>query len=307
MNFFLKTVLTPLFLSLSFATILDAAHESKQGSNAVKERMLRKRIQALEGEIEDKKLLAHTHERIYGQPLPQKVEAPVTVVSTPDTAPVMTESTQPQSLENVLQNVSIKEENLPPVVKKEAEENESWTDKIGDAIDDIFDGNEDEDKNKNKKENPEDQKPPEKIITPQEELYKQARHYLTQQRIDLAKPLLEDVVAKYKGTPEEVLSRFWLGEMMLRRRNFAGASIAYGQSYGAYKKLKASKEFAELSFHDEEERLPEILYKLSFSLSRIKKKNDACLALKQMQKEFKGTTSTLKTLQGQLRSQLKCT
>lgn len=152
----------------------------------------------------------------------------------------------------------------------------------------------------------ETEKAAEPVLTPEYELYSQGRHYLAQQRLDLAKNTFEEVVEKHGGTPEAILARFWLGEIKLEEKDYAGASLTFGQAYGALKKAKAAKDFSHERFQGEQDRLPEILAKLAYSLKMIKKRGDACLALGQLKKEFKTRPSNLQWYMDNLSKELKC-
>ncbi|HBN21797.1 MAG TPA: hypothetical protein DD412_00975 [Holosporales bacterium] len=147
---------------------------------------------------------------------------------------------------------------------------------------------------------------PEPVLPPEYELYEQGRHYLTQQRIDLAQKAFEEIVEKYQGTSEAILARFWLGEFMLKSNNYSGATIAFGQAYGALKKAQKQKEFSQDKFHGEHDRLPEILAKLAYSLKMINKRGDACITLRQINKDYETRSATLDWYTAKLSKELKC-
>lgn len=139
----------------------------------------------------------------------------------------------------------------------------------------------------------------------QELLYQQAMHFISQQRPDLAQQHLEELIESFADTPEAVLAHYWTGEILFEKGNHAGASVAYGLAYQAFKGLKPSQRDT-AAFHGEEERLPEILLKLASSLKMIGKGNEACVALGQIKKDFKSLPPTLTVLIKNLRSDLKC-
>lgn len=147
---------------------------------------------------------------------------------------------------------------------------------------------------------------PERILSPEYELYENGRHYLTQQRLDLAQKAFEEVVEKYQGTPEAILARFWLGEFMLKSNNYSGATLAFGQAYGELKKSQKQKDFSQDKFHGEHDRLPEILAKLAYSLKMINKRGDACITLRQINKDYKKRPKTLDWYTAELSKELKC-
>ena len=151
-----------------------------------------------------------------------------------------------------------------------------------------------------------DIKTPEPVRSEEYELYNQGRHYLAQQRLDLARKSFDEVVEKYDETPESILARFWIGDMFLREKNYPGASIALGQAYGALKASKSKKDFSPEAFHGEEDRLPEILSKLAFALKMINKRQDACITLRQLKKEYKKRPANLDWYVKKLSKDLKC-
>ncbi len=147
---------------------------------------------------------------------------------------------------------------------------------------------------------------PEPSLPEEYELYEQGRHYLAQQRLDLARQAFDEIVEKYDETPESILARFWIGDFMLRDKNYPGASIALGQAYGALKKARRQKGFSKDMFHGEEDRLPEILAKLAYALKMINKRQDACITLRQMKKDYKKRPATLEWYVKKLSKELKC-
>ena len=146
----------------------------------------------------------------------------------------------------------------------------------------------------------------EPILSQEYELYEQGRHYLAQQRLDLAHKVFDEVVEKYEGTPESILARFWIGEFMVHAKNYAGASISFGQAYGALKQARRQKSFSLEAFHGEQDRLPEILAKLAYALKMINKRQDACLTLRQLNKEYKTRPETLQWYINTLSKDLRC-
>jgi TolA-binding protein len=137
-------------------------------------------------------------------------------------------------------------------------------------------------------------------------VYQRARNLLEQQRLDMAFEHFNDLIEKHDGTPEALLARFWKAEILFYKRNYSQASIAYGEAYGALKKLKADPNFKDVSFQGEDDRMPEILAKLAFSLKMIGKKGDACTALHQLKKEYPKPPENLSWYVSQLATDAKC-
>ena len=231
---------------------------------------LEKKIQDLEKELDDMRFQSHVEQRVYGDKKPAKlipVEAQPRVLKLPE------------NKESTPQDTTVKftkqPEEITPVETTPEETIEA----------------------------PE---PVEPILSEEHELYNQGRHYLAQQRLDLARKAFDDVIEKHDGTPESILARFWIGEFMLRTKNYPGASIALGQAYGALKKAQKQKGFSTDAFHGEENRLPEILAKLAYALKMINKRQDACITLRQLKKEYKKRPANLQWYINKLSKDLRC-
>jgi TolA-binding protein len=137
-------------------------------------------------------------------------------------------------------------------------------------------------------------------------LYKKCRDYLAQGRINLAEKHLNQLVEQYGQTAQGILGQFWLGEIYMARRDYAEASLAYGAAYNALKKLNRASKTAAPLFEEEANRLPEILAKLAFSLKMLGKNKEACITLKQLDKEYKQLPENLAWYAKHLKAELKC-
>lgn len=140
----------------------------------------------------------------------------------------------------------------------------------------------------------------------EEALYKKCREYLAQGRVDLAEKHLNQLLDKYPHTPQAVLGHFWVGEIRMLQRNYAEASLSYGAAYGALKKVTAAHKGNRTVFGEETERFPEILAKLAFSLKMLGKNKEACITLKQLDKEYKQLPENLAWYVKHLKAELKC-
>ena len=208
---------------------------------------------------------------------------------------------------NPIQTISILEESLPALGDPD--------DRPQDPIQGDSDQNAQQDENTSfpddsflahNNDNGENTAPPETPLSQEQELYKQAMHFISQQRPDLARVHLNDIIEKYPKSSESVLAHYWLGEMKTETGQFSEASIAYGKAYGTLRALKKSGSFQLTAFHGEEERLPEILYKLATSLKTIGKRKEACVTVMQIQRDFKNLPPTLSLLVHDLKSDLGC-
>lgn len=137
-------------------------------------------------------------------------------------------------------------------------------------------------------------------------LYLKARSYISLQRLDLAKKILEDIIEKHSTSPEAILARFWRGEILSHGRQYSQAAVLYGEAYGSLKDLQKKKGYTPKLLHGEEERLPEILAKLAFTFKMIGKKREACVTLKQLKKEYSELPSSLVEYVNQLNNELQC-
>lgn len=327
------TVMKFSFTLLGILVLLASIESATAGEAHSKENSLEKRIQELEQEIQDKQYQSYMDRRVYEgrqnpgvQPVtynvPEKQRDAVVDVKPKASEPIVLSDvdadrmayvgredsqalknsagsktafeSRPQNAVGSFENTSIMEESLPV---------------LGDPDD--RPGVESQDRNglgllESKPEKALEDNRPEIVELPREQLlYQQAMHFIAQQRPDLAQEHLDEIVASFSNTPEAVLAQYWLGEMMLEAGNQVGASVAYGRAYGAYKSLKKRK-LDLAAFHGEEEKLPEILYKLALSLKAIGKAKEACVTLSQIKKDFKALPSTLNHLVGGLKKQLKC-
>lgn len=142
-----------------------------------------------------------------------------------------------------------------------------------------------------------------KDFTQADQLYTRAQIALNQRKIDKAKVMLEELCRKYPDAPQFMLAKYWLGEINLEKRDFVSASIAYGSSYSTYKKALQNQETPPdiVKF-----KAQESLVKLAYCLKMLKKRQDACLSLQQMHKEFKPLPRNLKTYASYIETELKC-
>jgi len=136
-----------------------------------------------------------------------------------------------------------------------------------------------------------------------DELYAQAQIFLNQKHLSKAKVVLQELCKNYPDAPQFMLSSYWLGEIGLEGRDYTNASISYGEAYSAYKQKLADKEAISDEVHY---RAIESLAKLAYCLKHLKKNQDACVTLKQFEKESSGLPRNIQTFALQVSEQLKC-
>lgn len=97
-----------------------------------------------------------------------------------------------------------------------------------------------------------------------------------------------------KANPNHALAanaEYWLGESLYARNKFKEAAIAFAEGYTKYPKSN---------------KAPDSLLKLGLSLSALKRNDEACAALGELQNKFKDAPATIKRRADQERNRLKC-
>lgn len=112
--------------------------------------------------------------------------------------------------------------------------------------------------------------PVEKQATAEEE-FQLAFDLIRNQKFDKAKEKLKNFIETYQDKKLSGSAHYWLGEIYLLKKDFREAALILAEGFQKYpKSVKA----------------PDMLYKLSESLDKIGKKNDACNTLKKLTKEY---------------------
>lgn len=105
---------------------------------------------------------------------------------------------------------------------------------------------------------------------PAEQLYEQAFADIKDAKFSEAETGFKKFLSSYPDHPLAANAQYWLGESYYGRADYKTAAKTFAQGYQAYpKSAKAS----------------DSLLKLGLSLSRLGKKDDACLSLRQLQKD----------------------
>lgn len=109
--------------------------------------------------------------------------------------------------------------------------------------------------------------------------YKHAFSYLMRHDYDTAEKAFREFVDSHGDDPLAGNAMYWLGETYYVREMFAESAVTFAEGYEKY---PGSPKTADN------------LLKLSFSLARLNRVEDACVALAQLSDEFPNASSTIK-------------
>jgi tol-pal system protein YbgF len=126
---------------------------------------------------------------------------------------------------------------------------------------------------------------------PPEALYESSFALLRESKYDRAESGFRDFLAQYPDHPLASNAQYWLGETYYVRGDFKQSAKMFAQGYQSFPKSAKA--------HDS-------LLKLGLSLSRLGKKDDACISLQQLQKEISDGASPLRSRALQEIKQLGC-
>jgi len=113
---------------------------------------------------------------------------------------------------------------------------------------------------------------------PAEALYEDAFADVKDAKYDDGEAKFKQFLSQYPGHPLTANAEYWLGEIYYVQGKFKDAARTFAQGYQTYPKSGKAEDS---------------LYKLALSLNKLGKKDDACLSLRQMQKDFGGDTGPL--------------
>jgi tol-pal system protein YbgF len=111
-----------------------------------------------------------------------------------------------------------------------------------------------------------------------EALYEAAFADVRDQKYDEGEAKFKQFLTQYPGHPLSANAEYWLGETYYVRGQYKEAARTFAQGYQSYPKSGKAEDS---------------LFKLALSLGKMGKKDDACLSLRQMQKDFGGDTGPL--------------
>lgn len=122
-------------------------------------------------------------------------------------------------------------------------------------------------------------------------LYQDAFAAVRDGRYDDGSAKFQRFLAQYPGHPLSANARYWLGETYYVRGDYKQAAKAFAQGYQDFPKSSKAEDS---------------LYKLSLSLAKLGKTDDACLSLHQMQTAFPAGTGPLRQKAQDQLKQLNC-
>lgn len=124
-----------------------------------------------------------------------------------------------------------------------------------------------------------------------DEIYDRAFAAIREAKYETAESDFKQFLRDYPSHTLAANAQYWLGETYYVRGNFKQAAQVFAQGYQDFPKSP---------------KAADSLLKLGLSLSKLGRKEDACLSLKQMQKDFKGEAATLQARAAQEIKQLGC-
>jgi tol-pal system protein YbgF len=113
---------------------------------------------------------------------------------------------------------------------------------------------------------------------PAEVLYEEAFAAVRESQYGTAETKFKTFLTEFSSHPLAANARYWLGETYFVRGDYKSAAKSFAQGYQDFPKSG---------------KAPDSLYKLGVSLAKLNKKDDACLSLRQFQKEFQSTGGPL--------------
>jgi len=123
------------------------------------------------------------------------------------------------------------------------------------------------------------------------EQYNYAFGLLKQADYSAAEGALKTFIGQHPDDPLAGSAQYWLGETYYTRGRFAEAASAFAEGYKRYPKgAKAADD----------------LLKLGMSLSRVNQKQNACVALAQLDRDFPNPGSAIRDQAAKEKKQLGC-
>ncbi len=124
-----------------------------------------------------------------------------------------------------------------------------------------------------------------------EVLYESAFANLRDAAYDRAEVEFKQFLGQYPGHPLSANAQYWLGETYYVRGDFTQSAKSFAEGYQNFPKSAKAEDS---------------LLKLGLSLSKLGQRDDACLSLRQLQKEFPDTPSPVRRRAEQEIRQLGC-
>jgi tol-pal system protein YbgF len=127
--------------------------------------------------------------------------------------------------------------------------------------------------------------------SPADALYASAFDDIRESRYDAAEAKLKQFMSKYASHPLAANAQYWLAETFYVRGDYRQSARMFAQGYQDY---------------PQGQKAPDSLLKLGLSLSKLGKKEDACLSFAQLKKEFPGDASPVIRRAEQEMKQIGC-
>ncbi|MFM2045512.1 MAG: hypothetical protein RLY86_4088 [Pseudomonadota bacterium] len=122
--------------------------------------------------------------------------------------------------------------------------------------------------------------------------YDYAFGLLRQQNYAAAHDAFAQFLSQNKGHQLSANAQYWLAETLYVRNMFKEAALAFGEGYQSFPRSS---------------KAPDNLLKLAMSLANINNRPDACLALRQLQSEYRDAPTTIRRRAEQESARLRCT
>ncbi len=122
-------------------------------------------------------------------------------------------------------------------------------------------------------------------------VYEKAFTLLRDKKYEQAEQAFQDFLNRYPGHNLSSNAKYWLGETFYVRNNFERAARIFAEAYQQ---------------HPEGTKGPDNLLKLALSLAGMDKKDDACLTLTQLKREYASGSSPILTRADREMSRLEC-
>lgn len=137
--------------------------------------------------------------------------------------------------------------------------------------------------------------------------YERAMEFLSDGDYKKAETAFKAFLKNHPKSSLAINARYWLAETYFARKDFKNASINFAEAYQKHREVMKTKKSQNKEIQKEAfAKGPEALAKLALSLKGMGKKEEACIALEQLQGEFKQTPANVKKLAERARQGLKC-
>ena len=139
--------------------------------------------------------------------------------------------------------------------------------------------------------------------------YEEAQNHLAQEAYPEAERLLKKIIQDYPNHPLSINARYWLGETYYQQKEYSRAAVAFGEAYKSYQALEKSGSDSS-DAHAQARKMgfakaPEALAKLAACFKEMGKKQQACITLQQLKKEFPRIPQNIRALVVKLEGDLQ--